>query len=445
MVLADLCQRAGIDFALAHCNFRLRGTESDADEALVRKRAKDLEKIFYVTHFDTLGYVNKNKVSVQMAARDLRYAWFAEIMHKNSLPILITAHHADDNLETFLINLSRGSGISGLIGIPEKTEDIARPLLPFSRERIMKYALENGLEWREDASNTDIKYLRNAVRKNVLPPLKDLAPNFLQHFQRSQSYLAQINEIAADRIRQVKEALFIQEDVSSVQESASLVQEDSGFIRKDTSYVREDALFAKSEVPKIRKKGRTKIPVRQLSELRPLKGYLYGLFKEYGFTEWDDVAHLLEAQSGKEVRSKSHRLIRHREVLVLTEISEVNKERFLIMEETKRINDPFKMEITTVDSLSETGPHILYASKKALKYPLTLRKREKGDYFYPLGMSGKKKLSKYFKDEKLDAVAREEQWLLCSEGAIVWVVGRRADERFKVTKNTREIIRFQLK
>ena len=316
----------------------------------------------------------------------------------------------------------------------------------------MDYATENRLDWREDASNTDLKYLRNTIRKNVVPALKALAPDFLMNFQKSQSYLVQTEEIAVDRIRQVKETLFVREDASLIQMDATLVDKDVGFTRKDIQSVgidtrnnRKNSNSIQEKVLTVPQDGRIKIPVKELSVLRPLKGYLYGLFKDYGFTEWNDVARLLEGESGKEVRSRSHRLIRDRGFLLLTEMKEADEKYYQITKETKHLEEPFEMDITTVDTLSETAPHILYVSKNALKYPLTLRKRKKGDYFYPLGMQGKKKLSKYFKDEKLDAVSREEQWLLCSEGAIVWVVGRRADERFKVTENTKEILRFQLK
>ncbi len=392
-----------MDFALAHCNFQLRGAESDADEKFVGDAANTLNQKFYITRFDTIDYVNQHRVSILMAARELRYAWFAEIMQQKGIKTLVTAHHADDNLETFLINLSRGTGIEGLTGIPEKTDSIARPLLPFSRKQIERYAHDENIEWREDSSNANTKYLRNDIRHRILPLLKALNPNFLANFRDTQNYLSQTATIADNHIGRLRAAIF-------------------------------------------EKKGKVvKIPIAELTGLRPLQGYLYGLFNPYGFTEWDDVENLLTAMSGKELRSKTHRLVKDRNFLLLTEIKSRDNRTYQIQESQTEIEKPVKINISEVEGIEETGPHILYVAKNALKFPLTLRKREKGDYFCPFGMEGTKKLSKFLKDEKIDVIAKENQWLLCSEEAIVWVIGKRADERFKVLENTEEIVRFELK
>lgn len=403
MVLTDLCTKCGMEFALAHCNFGLRGVDSEADEKLVVETANRLRKEFYISHFDTTGYANEHKVSVQMAARELRYAWFAEIMRKYGIKTLITAHHADDNLETFLINLSRGTGIDGLTGIPEKTDRIARPLLIFSREQIETYAKAKNVEWREDSSNADVKYLRNNIRHRILPLLRALHPNFSANFRNTQTYLSQTSTIADYHIGQLKAAIF----------------EKKGTV--------------------------TRIPIAALADLKPLRGYLYGVLHEYGFTEWGDVENLLTALSGKEVRSKTHRLLKDRDSLLLTKIKPFEKRTYQITKNQTQIEEPVKMSIAEVDAVTETGPHILYAAKKALKYPLTLRKWEKGDYFCPFGMKGSKKLSKFLKDEKIDMIAKESQWLLCSGEEIVWVIGKRADDRFKVSESTEEIVKFELK
>ncbi|MGB3149186.1 MAG: tRNA lysidine(34) synthetase TilS, partial [Maribacter sp.] len=186
VVLTHLCYESQMNFALAHCNFGLRGADSNADELFVLKLGKELERQVFVTHFDTLGYMNQHKVSVQMAARDLRYAWFNTILQENNLSTLVTAHHADDDLETFLINLSRGTGINGLSGIPAKTATLRRPLLAFSREQLLAYANLNHLQWREDKSNKDPKYLRNKIRSEIIPTLKELHPTFLENFKNTQ-------------------------------------------------------------------------------------------------------------------------------------------------------------------------------------------------------------------------------------------------------------------
>jgi len=402
MVLVDLCVRSELDFAVAHCNFRLRGEASEGDEAFVRETAIKLNISYYVTHFDTVGYMNKNKVSLLMAARELRYTWFAEIMAANGIGRLVTAHHADDDLETFLINLSRGTGINGLLGIPERTSNISRPLLKFSRNEISRYAEAQGVPWREDRTNAETKYLRNNIRHRILPLLKELNPNFLDHFKDTQFFLGQTAEIARNQIEQVREALFSTED------------------------------------------GLIKIPISDLLTLNPLEAYLYALFKDFGFSEWGEIKNLLTAMSGKEVRSATYRLLKDRDALLLKPLKPEDSGRYLIQEHQLAISEPIALTIQPVAQMTDFGKNILYIDKKALKYPLVLRKWKKGDYFYPLGLHGKKKLSKFFKDEKIDVFSKENQWLLCSDNSIVWVVGRRADDRFKVTEKTSQILKFEL-
>ncbi|MFT4831424.1 MAG: tRNA(Ile)-lysidine synthase [Psychroserpens sp.] len=402
VVLTHLCHRAKVDFALAHCNFGLRGEASDGDEDFVKKLAKKLDKEFFVIHFNTVEYMNKNKVSLQMAARELRYEWFQALMEQKGWKTLVTAHHADDNLETFLINLSRGTGIDGLTGIPEKTASISRPLLKYSREHIEAYANERKLEWREDSSNQETKYLRNKIRHQIVPLLKELHPTFLNNFNQTQHYLRQTSGIAEDHINQLKEKFFISDE-------------------------------------KV-----IKIPIAEMLKLKPIEGYMFALLHDYGFTEWNDVLSLLTAMGGKEVRSKTHRLLKHREYLLLEEISIPQSLEYVIYEEDKRIEEPLQMSFDFVDRLEETGNTILYVDKETLKYPMTVRKWRKGDYFYPFGMSGSKKVSKFFKDVKMDRISKEKQWLLCSEDNVVWIMGKRGDERFKVTPKTKQILKIRI-
>ena len=402
VVLTHLCAEFGLAFELAHCNFRLRGAASDGDEQFVRQLAIEYNKKIHITHFKTKVYITKNKVSLQMGARTLRYDWFEEIMKEYGIKTLVTAHHADDNLETFLINLSRGTGIDGLTGIPEKTDAIARPLLRFSREQISAYAEVHNLKWREDSSNADTLYLRNKIRHDIVPLLKELHPAFLKNFQKTQGYLFQTAEIVESQINQLKKEFF----------------EEKGDI--------------------------VRIPIASFTDLVPAQAYIHGIFREYGFTEWDDVINLLSAVSGKEVRSHTHRLLKDRDFLLLTEIGNIDNKIYHIEEGQKEIKEPVKLMIEEVKDWKEKGNHILYIDKEALKYPITIRKWEKGDYFYPLGMEGKKKLSKFFKDKKIDVLTKEKQWLLCSDDEIVWVIGRRADDRFKVSNSTATILKFVL-
>ncbi len=402
VVLAHLCYQSKLDFSMAHCNFKLRGSESEKDEQFVRELSRKLNKSFFTRDFETVEHANNQKISVQMAARDLRYKWFTELMEQHQIKTLVTAHHADDNLETFLINLSRGTGIKGLTGIPAKTAIIARPLLSFSREQILDFAKSSGIGWREDQSNIQTKYLRNKIRHQIVPLLKELHPTFLDNFHATLKYLQQTAAISENHIKQLKENLF---------------QQDGDVIR---------------------------ISIEALQNLLPLEAYIHALFNAYGFTEWEDVQHLLTAMSGKEVHSKTHRLVKDRDELLLSTISKKTNVQFEITAATTQIDEPVHLSFHNVDTIEETGSHVLYVDKETLKYPMKLRKWQKGDYFYPLGMTGRKKISKYFKDEKVSVLAKEAQWLLCSDGNIVWVVGKRADDRFKVTEKTRDILRIIL-
>ncbi|WP_086478177.1 tRNA lysidine(34) synthetase TilS [Arenibacter amylolyticus] len=402
VVLAHLCAASKLDFALAHCNFHLREEESNKDEAFVRQLAKDLDKTLYVTHFQTREYATQHKLTIQIAARELRYNWFKELKQDHAIKTLVTAHHADDNLETFLINLSRGTGIEGLTGIPAKTASISRPLLKFSREEVVTYAKENKLAWREDASNEDVKYLRNNIRHTIVPRLKELHPTFLENFLRTQEHLLDTLKINQDYIQNLRKQLFIKEE------------------------------------------NQEKVSTTALLNLQPTKSYLFHFFKEYGFTQWDDIYGLLTANSGKEVHSPTHRLLKDREYLMLRRITPEVETVYRISEGQAIINEPIPMKIEEIDQMEKFSQNILYVDKEKLKYPLIIRKREKGDYFYPLGMRGKKKVSKFFKDEKLDSFSKESQWLLCSGNHVVWIIGKRADDRFKITETTKNIVKISL-
>jgi len=404
VVLSHLCHSAGLHIALAHCNFRLRGSQSDADEVFVKKLAQELDIDFLVTHFDTVGYVNQHKVSVQMAARELRYTWFDGLMKTKGFAKVLTAHHLDDALETFLINLSRGTGIDGLKGIPEQTETIARPLLKFSREDLLDYAQANKITWREDASNTDTKYVRNKIRAEVVPVLKELNPKFVDNFRVTTEFLSQTSAIANNQIAEQKIALFEEEN------------------------------------------GNFKVEIKKLRQLVPLQGYLFALFQEYGFTEWKNLRDLLDSMSGKYIESKTHRLLKDRDYLWLSplELDGNDTDNYYISKDDKGIDVPIPLEFLEVAERNENTSTIIYVDKNALKYPLQVRKWKKGDYFYPLGLEGKKKLSKFFKDEKVPVALKDKQWLLCSGDDIVWIIGKRADERFKVRAGTKTILRIEV-
>ena len=402
VVLAHLCVKLGLNVTLAHCNFNLRGAESDEDELFVRELAKQLKIPILVKSFDTKEYTQTYKGSVQMAARELRYQWFHEVMDADGFDFVLTAHHADDSLETFIINLSRGTGIDGLSGIPAQNGRVFRPLLNFSRNEILEFAKAEHIKWREDSSNVESKYLRNKIRHEIVPKLKELHPTFMGNFKKTQEHLIQTNALVQNHINELKEKLFVHE---------------VGYYR---------------------------IRIEDLAELHPIEPYLYQLFNEFGFTEWVDVKGLLAAMSGKKVESKTYKLIKDREHLLLSKKESKKNTVFVISEDDSHIINPVQLKIETVKTLQNPLQNVIYIDKEKLNYPLLLRNWEKGDYFYPFGMQGKKKLSKFFKDEKTDVLSKEKQWLLCSGKNIVWVVGKRLDERFKVDESTKSILKITL-
>nr|WP_313810019.1 tRNA lysidine(34) synthetase TilS [Allomuricauda sp.] len=402
VVLAHLCHHLGFDMTLGHCNFKLRDGESDGDQTFVETLSKDLGLGYRTRTFDTQEYAENHRGSIQMAARKLRYQWFLELAQTEEFDYVLTAHHADDALETFIINLSRGTGIDGLTGIPVQNGHIIRPLLPFARREIQEFAEANKLEWREDSSNADTKYLRNKIRKEIIPELKTLHPTFLENFGTTQANLQQQKALGDIYIQKVKSAVFEE------------------------------------------KEGRTYIKLSSLQSLQPLEAHLYELFKPYGFTDWKNIQALLAAESGKEIHSKTHRLLKDREHLLLSEHLERDDGNYVIPEGTSTLGDPIALCMETVDQLQDGHKLAIYVDNEKLNYPLILRNWKKGDYFYPFGMQGKKKLSKFFKDEKMDVFSKEDQWLLCSGDDVVWVVGKRADDRFKVDANTRQILKISL-
>ncbi len=402
VALAHLAVGDELDVTLVHCNFNLREKESDEDEVFVQNLSDQLKTPFLVKSFDTGQYAKNHKVSVQMAARELRYKWFNEVMETEGFDYVLTAHHADDSLETFIINLSRGTGIDGLLGIPTKNGRVVRPLLDFSRNDILNYAKNENIKWREDSSNKENKYLRNKIRLEIVPKLKELHPTFSENFQKTQNHLDQTNAILKNHIGEMKKALFYKDD------------------------------------------DHYKIDIIELLKLQPIDAYLYQLFHEFGFTEWDNVSALLSGTSGKEVRSKTHSLLKDRTHLILSERKDAANGIFFISEKDSMLEVPVQLIFEAVDTLGKASKNVVFLDKEKLNYPLVLRNWEKGDYFYPFGMKGTKKVSKFFKDEKMDMYSKSKQWLLCSGDTIIWVVGKRMDERFKIDASTRSILKITL-
>ena len=396
VVLFHLLHKLNYDVSLAHCNFKLRGKESDLDEEFIKNLNQISSNQIFTIIFDTEKYAKEHKLSTQIAARELRYNWFQKLITEHKFEYVLTAHHADDNLETFLIHLTRGSGLDGFTGIPKVNGNIVRPLLAFSRKEILNYAKDNDIEWREDASNASNKYIRNKIRHQVLPVLKEINPSILDSFATTLENLQESKQIIEDRIENI---------------ASEVLEKEANFI---------------------------KIDIEKIKELSNSKAYLYQLLKSYHFTEWNDVYDLLNAQSGKQVFSKTHRLLKDRDVLILSKMDLSNsiEMAFQIEEEITEITNPIHLTFKEVIEKSTENKQTIYVDKDLLKYPLMLRKWEKGDYIYPLGMQGKKKLSKYFKDEKFSLIDKENTWLLCNaENQIMWIINHRQDRRFVKNKN----------
>ncbi len=403
-VLSRLLKELNYSISLAHCNFSLRGNESDGDEKFVSGFADKLSIPVFNKRFDTKQYAKDHKLSTQMAARELRYNWFKTLYETHKFDYVLTAHHLDDALETFFINLTRGTGLRGLTGIPSVNNNIVRPLLIFSKDEILSYAKLKNSDWREDSSNSKSDYLRNKIRLEVIPKFKETNENCLKNLQQTQEHLSESSSLIDDYMHLINNLV-----VSPVQDGLQ-------------------------------------INIEKLEALPNTKALLYELLSPFGFTAWEDISDLLKAQSGKKIVSVTHQLLKDRTNLILTElISENRVQEIQIFDHTNEIESPVNLKLETVTLISETDKNTVYLDKKKLKFPLQLRKWREGDYFYPFGMQGKKKVSKFFKDEKLSLLAKEKTWILFSDNNIVWILGMRSDNRFKVEKNTQELLKITLK
>jgi tRNA(Ile)-lysidine synthase len=404
MVMAHLFHKLEYKVAIVHCNFQLRGMESFGDQNFVQDYAEANEIPIFVTQFDTEAFAKDYKLSTQVAARDLRYNWFYELLETENYDYILTGHHADDNIETFLINLSRGTGLEGLVGIPEQNDKIIRPLLLFSRAEIANYANEHGIQWREDSSNASDKYLRNKIRHDLVPLLKELNPQFISSFQKTQSFL---------------------------QESQQMVEDASIMVYQQVAKQEEDEI---------------RFDLNQLKKLPNYRSYLYQWLNEFGFLAWDDVYDLVDSQSGKQVFSPNFRLLKDRDFLILCPINtEIEVQDYFIDKDIKEVNIPLNLSFCKVNELSVPSNTAIFVDQDKLEFPLVLRRWRQGDYFQPFGMDGKsKKVSKLFKDEKLSLIEKEKAWILWSGETIVWVVGIRQDEQFRVSNATQNILKIQL-
>ena len=394
MTLLHLFSLTKLNFSIAHCNYNLRSNESLEDEFLVKKIAKKLKIELHIKNINTKNYLNKNKLSVQIAARKIRYDWFNSLIDKYHFSYIITAHHLDDQLETLLINIGRGSGIEGLIGIPE-SKLLLRPLLNFTKKEILTYANDNNVIWNEDSSNSKNNYLRNSIRNLLIPKWKDLVPDLEKNLKKTINNLKSTNFIINELIRDFKNINFIKSDHG------------------------------------------IRININELKKLNPNSFFLHAIFKKYGFNHPNEIIKIINSQKGKRIESVTHVILRDREDLILNDLNkDLDKNSYQIKLIPQRINAPINIEISNnpfsnLDKSISVDPTLLNSI-------LEIKRPTNGDYFYPSGMIGKKKLSKYFKDEKYSKFDKENQWILTSQNEVVWIIGKRADRRFISNKNSKK-------
>ena len=413
MVLADLLLKAKVEFVAAHCNFHLRGEESDGDEKFVCEFAEKNGIHCFVKHFDTEKYAAEQGVSIEMAARDLRYAWFEQLRQQLGYDKIAVAHHADDQAETFFINLLRGAGLNGLKGMKPQNGVIIRPLLWASREQIRKYAVENHIVWREDHTNAESVYLRNKIRNQLLPIFDELQSEARQGLYKSLEHLSSENELYRALL---KEKL------------AQIVEQDGDVQRLPYSKL------VKTEVPE---------PVEGPTFSFQL---LFEWLRQFGFNT-DQCRFIYDAIGkgvGNQYFSATHCAVIGRDGLQLAEIKAKTNNEIQIEIGEEEILSPVhlcfsKLEKTSA-SVIDKSPEVAQLDFDTLKFPLTLRHWRHGDRFHPLGMKGSKLLSDFFVDQKLTEYQKQNVWLLVSaDGDILWVVGYRIDDRFKVSNTTNSI------
>jgi tRNA(Ile)-lysidine synthase len=441
VVLCELCKQAGYSFIIAHCNFKLRAAESERDAAFVQQLAQNYKVPLFKKEFDTAEFAEKNKLSIQEAARELRYGWFAELLNRETANVkretetrqpetwnlepgtgneeptaycplptaLLTAHHLDDNIETMLMHFFRGTGIHGLRGMLPKQGHLVRPLLFARKQELKQFATENNLSWVEDSSNALDKYSRNYFRNQLIP--------LVQHI-----YPEAENNLAANLRRFA--------DMEQLYEQALALHK-----KKLLEYKGEEV----------------HIPILKLQRSEPLHAIVYEIISDFGFSaaQVEEVIKLLGSESGRYVQSATHRIIKNRRWLIIAAAQREQAQTLVIDADEDRIvfeNGALELErLKNKDVQLVNDRAIALIDQGTLQFPLLLRKWKKGDYFYPLGLKKKKKLARFFIDQKLSLTDKEKVWVLESNKKILWVVGLRIDDRFKITGSTKQVLRIQLK
>jgi tRNA(Ile)-lysidine synthase len=408
MVMLHLFVNAGFPVAVAHCNFGLRGHESDGDEKFVTDYCDQQNLACYTEHFNTTEFALQEGISIEMAARDLRYEWFGKLLSQHGYDYLATAHHQDDVIETFLINLSRGSGIKGLSGIQPKSGQVIRPMLFTNRAEILDYCQRMSISYRTDSSNQDTAYKRNLIRQQILPLLEDVNPAFRKNALRTIGNLHETGQLFQQRMSEIKALVYSEDNQGAM------------------------------------------IHIDKLLNLNPLRTILFELIHPYGFQagQTDDIIDSLEKESGRQFFSDEYRLVKDREYLLISPHRSKQDKVVYIEENCISISHPLHLIIERIERTPNfrysTHPNVVDIDFDKLVFPLLLRHWNEGEYFQPLGMNGLKKLSDFFIDEKYSIPEKENAWILSSGSQLVWVVGKRLDDRFKINPKTKRVLRIKL-
>ncbi|MDN6280166.1 MAG: tRNA lysidine(34) synthetase TilS [Psychroflexus sp.] len=405
MVLTDLCLRHKLNFGLVHCNFQLRDVEAEVEENFVKSYAQEKELSIYTQTFDTHAYAQDEKLSIQEAARELRYGWFEELLGQTNYKYILTAHHLNDSIETFMINLFRGTGLAGLTGIPAKNKKTLRPLLIFSRSQIETYAKERKIEWKEDVTNASTKYVRNAIRHEITPVLEKQNPHLYASFLKTFTHLNAAQNILEDYIAQVQ---------------------------TEVCTFRDDRLL---------------ISIEKLKSYPHYEELLYHLLKDKSFNAWEDLINLMDGETGKFKKSTTHLIVKDREHLICEPLrnSEESEDFYQIGSLSDRVCFE-KGKISLREANFNTGMNGNYAfiNPKKLIFPLFLRRVKNADRFMPLGMTSHKKVLDFLKDRKVPTLSKKQQWVLTDKKNIIWVVGHQIDENYKVLNTNQKCIEIVL-
>lgn len=415
VVMVDLLHRSGFSFTIAHCNFQLRGEESERDEVFVQSLAEKYNCPIALNRFSTKAYAAEQKLSIQEAARELRYHWFAELaaqlsvnIQQSSVIYTLTAHHADDNIETLLMHFFRGTGIHGLGGIQPllKEQRLIRPLLPFRKKALLDYAVEHQLAFVEDSSNASDKYTRNYFRNQLLPQIREVYP--------------QVEENLMANMERLQEATQLYEQ--AVDQQLKKLMEPKG--------------------------NEIQVPVLKWKKAKPLHTITWEIIRRFGFhaTQTGEVIRLLDGANGGFQSSSTHRIIRNRQWMIIAPNNTSEADHVLIEKDDEQI--VFAEGTLSIKPIHHSPFTIHPSPEEALldatdiRYPLLLRRWKTGDYFYPLGLNKKKKISRFLIDLKLSPLEKEKVWVLESDKKIIWVLGYRIDHRFRITDQTKQALGF---